>query len=89
MAQYKEFEDFKFAIPVDLRATAGRDRTLGFIFIRPGTYFDKQRPDRGFFVFQQEFNRQLFATRKRRSESYELLESYAAAPSALYAATIS
>ncbi len=87
LAQYKEFEDFKFAIPVDLRATAGRDRTLGFIFIRPGTYFDKQRPDRGFFVFQQEFNRQLFATRKRRSESYELLESYAAAPSALYAAT--
>ena len=36
-----------------------RGRTLGFIFIRPGIYFDKHRPDRGFFAFQQEFNRQL------------------------------
>lgn len=87
LAQYKEFEDIKFAIPVDLRATATRERTLGLIFIRPATYFDSHRPDRGFFEFQREFNRQLFSVRKRRSESYELLESYAVAPPVLYAAT--
>jgi|GEM_PF-10506 len=86
LAQYKEFEDVKFSVPVDLRAAAGRERTLGFIFIRPNTYFDKRRPDRGFFAFQQEFNRQLFATRKRRSESYWLLDAYAVAPPVLYAA---
>ena len=87
LAQYKEFEDIKFAIPVDLRATSGRERTLGFIFIRPNAYFDRHRPDRGFFEFQQEFNRQLFATRKRHSESYRLLEAYTAAAPFLYAAT--
>ncbi|HOE68839.1 MAG TPA: NAD-dependent epimerase/dehydratase family protein [Candidatus Omnitrophota bacterium] len=87
LAQYREFEDIKFAIPVDLRAAGDRGRTLGFIFIRPGIYFDKHRPDRGFFAFQQEFNRQLFATRKRRSESYALLEAYTPAPAVLYEAT--
>jgi hypothetical protein len=86
LAQYKEFEDVKFSIPVDLRATPERERTLGFIFIRPNTYFDRHRSDRGFFMFQQEFNRQLFAVRKRRSESYWLLDAYAVAPPALYAA---
>jgi dihydroflavonol-4-reductase len=87
LAQYKAFEDIKFAVPIDLRAVAGRERTLGFIFIRPNTYFDRHRPDRGFFEFQQEFNRQLFATRKRHSESYRLLEAYAVAAPSLYAAT--
>jgi dihydroflavonol-4-reductase len=87
LAQYKEFEDIKFAVPVDLRATSGRARTLGFVFIRPNVYFDRYRPDRGFFEFQQEFNRQLFATRKRHSESYRLLEAYAVAAPFLYAAT--
>ncbi|HNV86580.1 MAG TPA: SDR family oxidoreductase [Candidatus Omnitrophota bacterium] len=87
LAQYKEFEDVKFAIPVDLRATAERERTLGFIYIRPSIYFDPRKPDRGFFSFQREFNRQLLATRKRRSESYRLVESYAAASPLLFAAT--
>ncbi len=87
LAQYREFEDIKFAVPVDLRATRERERTLGFIFIRPSIYLDKHRSDRGFFAFQQEFNRQLFATRKRQSESYRLLESYTVVPPVLYAAT--
>ncbi|OQA56393.1 MAG: 3 beta-hydroxysteroid dehydrogenase/Delta 5--_4-isomerase [Candidatus Omnitrophica bacterium ADurb.Bin277] len=87
LSQYREFEDIKFAVPVDLRAAGGRERTLGFIFIRPAVYFDKQRADRGFFSFQQEFNRQLFSARKRRGESYRLLEIYTAAPHALYAVT--
>ncbi len=87
LAQYREFEDVKFAVPVDLRATPERERTLGFIFIRPSIYLDKHRSDRGFFAFQQEFNRQLFATRKRRSESYRLLESYTVVPPAFYAVT--
>ena len=87
LAQYKEFEDVKFSVPVDLRRTAKRERTLGFIFIRPNTYFNRHKPDRGFFAFQQEFNRQLFATRKRHSESYKILESYAVAPPLLFAMT--
>ena len=87
MAQYEEFEDTKFAVPVDLRATKHRDRTLGFIFIRPSTYFGKNKPDRGFFNFQHEFNRRLFATRKRYSAAYQLLESYALASPVMFFAT--
>lgn len=87
LAQYKEFEDIKFAVPIDLRATDCQERTLGFVFIRPNTYFDRDKPDRGFFKFQQEFNRQLRATRKRNSEGYRLLESFALASPMMYAAT--
>lgn len=88
LAQFPEFEDVKFAVPIDLRATQERERTLGFIFLRPSVYFDKDRPDRGFFRFQQEFNRQLFETRRRRSESYQLLETYAVAPPLIYSAAL-
>jgi hypothetical protein len=87
LAQYPAFEGTKFAVPVDVRAMGTHERTLGFIFIRPGTYFDPHRSDRGFFKFQQEFNRQLFSVRKRRSEGWQLLDAYAAASPALYALT--
>lgn len=88
MSQYGVFENIKFAVPVDLRSTANRQRTLGFVFIRPSVYFDKDRPDKGFIRFQQEFNRQLKATVRRRSESYKLLERYALVPPSLYAASL-
>jgi len=87
LAQTRVFEDIKFAVPVDLRETAHHQRTLGFIFIRPGIYFDRGRPDEGFVKFQQEFNRQLRATRKRNSEGYKLLDSYAVLPSFMYSAS--
>ncbi len=87
LAQFREFEDIKFSMPVDLRATDRWERTLGFVFIRPSTYFDKDKPDRGFFRFQREFNRQLMATRKRKSESYKLLESYTLTPPLMYSTT--
>jgi len=88
LSQYTAFENIKFAIPVDVRSSAHRERTLGFVFIRPSVYFDRYKPDKGFYGFQQEFNRQLKATRKRRSESYKLLESYTLFPPAIYSATL-
>jgi hypothetical protein len=88
LAQTRAFENIKFAVPVDLRATSKRERTLGFVFIRPAVYFDKYRQDKGFSRFQQEFNRQLRATRKRTSESYGLLESYALLPACVYSASL-
>lgn len=87
MAQYREFEDIKFTVPVDLRATVDRERTLGFVFIRPAVYLDRNKPDRGFFDFQHEFNRQLRGVRKRQSEGYDYLECLALAPPWMYSAT--
>lgn len=87
LAQYPEFEDVKFSVPVDVRAMGPLERTLGLVLIRPSTYFDPKRSDRGFFEFQREFNRQLFSVRKRRSEGWQILDAYAAAPPILYALT--
>lgn len=88
LSQYRVFENVKFAIPVDLRATKHQKRTLGFVFIRPSIYFDKYKTDKGFLKFQQEFNRQLRATVRRRSEGYNLLESYSLVSPFMYAATL-
>jgi len=88
LSQYRPFENIKFAVPVDLRAANQRERTLGFVFIRPSVYFDKYKTDKGFIGFQQEFNRQLRAVGKRRSESYKLLESYALVSPCVYASTL-
>lgn len=86
LAENRAFEDIKFAVPVDLPAEGKRERTLGFVFIRPCRYLDRTRPDRGFFNFQRAFNEQLLATKKRVSDSYRLLESMALAPPFLYEA---
>lgn len=90
LSQYRVFEDLKFAIPIDLRATPQRERTLGLVFIRPSIFFDSRKQNGGYLKFQQEFNRQLRATIRRKSESYALLESYALFPPFMYslAATI-
>jgi len=78
------FEDMKFAVPVDLCATNRKERTLGFAFIRPSIYFDKHKADGGFLNFQSNFDRQLRATRKRKSAGYQLLENYALTPPLMY-----
>jgi len=80
MAQFEEFFDLKFAVPIDLRETDQRERTLGFVFIRPCTFFDRDTPDRGFFRFQRAFNGRLRATRNRTGESYKLVECYRTSP---------
>jgi hypothetical protein len=88
LAHHKCFDERKFTFPVDLSACMNRERTLGFVVIRPGVYFDKDKPKEGFINFQREFNRRLQATRARRSESYELLEIFALTPPFIYAATL-
>jgi len=88
LSHYSAFEDMKFTIPVDLAQTGRRERSLGFVFIRPSIYFDRHKPDSGFLDFQKDFDRQLRATRKRKSNGCRLLESYALAPSFMYRSTL-
>lgn len=88
LAHHDCCEDLKFTLPVDLPACAKRERTLGFVVIRPGIYFDEDGPTAGFLAFQREFNRRLRATRARRSESYELLETLALTPPFMYETTM-
>jgi len=88
LAHYSAFEDMKFAVPIDLAETSRRERSLGFAFIRPGIYFDKNKADRGFLNFQRDFDRYLRATKKRKSIGYRLLESYALTSPFMYRSSI-
>lgn len=88
LAHHHAFDNVKFVIPIDLPACTGQERTLGFIFIRPSFYFDKDNPEEGFLKFQREFNRRFQATKERRSESYELLEVFALTPPLMYSTTL-
>jgi len=88
LGNHKAFGGRKFLIPVHLPEYNGRDATLGFVLIRPSTYFDGTKSDEGLFAFQKEFHRQVKSTLARNSESYELLEDYAVLPPALYSLTL-
>lgn len=87
LSQYPEFQDVKFAVPVDVCATGSQARTLGFVFIRPSIYYDPRSADRGLRAFQQAFEGQVVSARKRCSASWKILDAYAAASPGLYALT--
>ena len=88
LGNHPVFKGIKFLIPVDIRSRNGRERSLGFVIIRPSIYFNKNKPEKGFLEFHQEFNRQVKATIFRRSETYELLERYAVFAPPLYSLTL-
>ena len=69
----------KFLFPVDtsLLVDYPQDRSISLVIIRPGKFFNPDKPGKGFIEYQYEFNRHLFATRLGKSETYELLELYA------------
>ncbi len=78
------FRGKKFLIPVNLPKRHNRERTLGFVLIRPSIYFDKYGEEKGLLEFQREFNQQAKAAIARKSESYELFESYALLAPVIY-----
>lgn len=88
LGNHPVFQGKKFLIPVNIPARGNRERTLGFVIIRPSVYFDKHDTEMGFLKFQQEFNRQVKATIIRKSESYRLLEAYAYLHPSIYALVI-
>jgi len=79
LSRHPELRSRKFLFPVDtsLLVDYPQDRSISLVIIRPGKFFDPDKPARGFIEYQNEFNRHLFATRLGKSETYELLELYA------------
>ncbi len=76
----------KFMFTVEMPALTGRnqERSPGLVIIRPSLYFNKANPRKGFLRFQKILDERIEATRQRRSESYELMESYALTTPFLY-----
>ena len=81
------FKGKKIIMPIDLHSTGKRERSLGFAIIRPSIFLKNKSPKEGLSNFREEFNRQVKNTLLRRSETYELFESYAISPPVFYAFT--
>ena len=79
LSQHDGLRNRKFLFPVDtsLLVDYPQDRSISLVIIRPGKFFNPDKPGKGFIEYQYEFNRHLFATRLGKSETYELLELYA------------
>ncbi len=79
LAQHDFFRDKKFIFPVDTSLVMDHpgQRNISFIFILPRKFFSESNTLEGFLAYQKEFNQRVFATRRGKSESYELLELYA------------
>ncbi len=87
LGNHPVFEGKKIIIPIDLHSTGARERSLGFAIIRPSIFFDNNNPQEGLANFQEEFDQQVKNTLLRKSETYELFESYAISPPVFYALT--
>jgi len=84
LAHHDAFAGRKFLFPVDLPAVGKNERTLGFVAIRPSSYFSGHPDKDGFLVYQMEFNKRLYKTQARISEIYKLFETLALLPSPIY-----
>ena len=84
LSRHEVFRESKFTVVLDVPATQDRERTLGLAPCRPAAYADEADPLSGLLAFQRALSRLIAATRERRSESYELLESLALMPASIY-----
>jgi len=84
LAHHDVFAGRKFLFPVDLPAVGKHERTLGFIAIRPSSYFNGRSAKDGFLAYQMEFTDRLYKTQARISEIYKLFETLALLPSPIY-----
>ncbi len=84
LAHHETFADSKFLFPVDLPSHGGKERTLGFVAIRPSVYFNTTATDGGFPAYQAEFNRRLYKAQARISEIHKLFNIFALSHPAIY-----
>jgi hypothetical protein len=67
LAQEPEFRGVRIASTVDVAASAGYERDVDVVSLRPADYWQGEEPWSGFIEFAREFNRQIAAARTRTS----------------------
>jgi hypothetical protein len=67
LAQEPEFRGVRIASTVDVAASAGYERDVDVVSLRPADYARGEEPWSGFVEFAREFNRQIAAARSRTS----------------------
>ncbi len=84
LAHHHIFSQRRFLFPIDLPGVKNKDRTLGFVSIRPSLYIDNPILKDSFLEYQLKFNRKLYRTQARISGIYKLFEIFALLPSPVY-----
>ena len=84
LAHHHIFSRRRFLFPIDLPPVNNKERTLGFVSIRPSRYIDNPALEDSFLEYQLEFNRELLRTQARISGIYKLFEIFALLPAPVY-----
>jgi len=84
LAHHDIFHGYRFLFPIDLPSVNNKERTLGFVSIRPSDYIENKTLKNGFLEYQMGFNRKLYRTQARISGIYKLFEIFALLPSPVY-----
>ncbi len=80
MEHHDEFRGRKLHIPVDLPKTEDRERTLGFIFVRPSLFFRKDDPEGAFVDFIRYFNDTALRAKERDHVNQCFMDAVSLAP---------
>lgn len=84
LAHHHIFSRRRFLFPIDLPSVNNKERTLGFVSIRPSDYIDNNALKDSFLEYQLKFNRKLHRTHARISGIYKLFEIFALLPAPAY-----
>ena len=84
LAHHRIFSRCRFLFPIDLMSISNKERTLGFVSIRPSCYIDNPALEDSFLEYQVAFNRKLYRTQARISGIYKVFEICALLPSPAY-----
>lgn len=84
LAHHHTFSRRRFLFPIDLPSVNNKERTLGFVSIRPSHYIENDALEDSFLEYQLKFNRKLYRTQARISGIYKLFEIFALLPSPVY-----
>ncbi len=80
MEHHDAFRGRKLHIPVDLPKTPDRERTLGFVFVRPSRFFRKDDPEGAFVDFIRYFNDTASRAKERDHVNQCFMDAVALSP---------
>jgi hypothetical protein len=75
LARHRIFKDVKFNFPVDIPAHDSKDRTVGFVFIKPEKFQKNDDTGQSFMDFADSINEQIKGVRRRQNENYVFMQS--------------
>ena len=80
LEHHDAFRGQKLHIPVDLPKTTDRERTLGFVFVRPSRFFRKDDPEGAFIDFIRYFNDTASRAKERNHVNQCFMDAVALSP---------